>query len=653
MQFSLRSKVLLIPLALMLFSTCFLITVSLWVENKLWQDSVADLAASQAGIASRSLENIQRQALTIATIAAEMPGVEEAYLLAGQGQEDEARTMLRRNFDQIHQRLTETLAIKHFKIHFHLPPATSLLRIWRQPGAKDGGDDIAGFRQTVLKVNRDQQPLTGIEIGRGGFAIRGLVPVMAANGSHLGSVETLLDFNSIFSTSRFLETDEVAVYMLAPGLDIATKLKEKNLPATGATVRIFSSDPDGTDPFINENLINNALTSQSSSTVNGRLLTGLPIRDFSGNIRGCLVFVRDASTSLTMLNKIKWGLIIGGGLLLLLSSLFLYLSSASLMASLNHAIKQLRQTSRTIAAASSEISSSSHSLAGGASEQAAAIEETSASMEETLSMIQHNADNAGQANQLMKQMNEITDNTSQAMTDLGQAMVSITNASEETSKIIKTIDEIAFQTNLLALNAAVEAARAGEAGSGFAVVAEEVRNLALRSTEAAKITATLIEGTLEKVNKGGEIAKNTSKAFTEVTDSSARVSGLVDEISTASREQAQGIDQINKAISEMEIVTQHNSASSEESAAAAEELKRQANQMADMIQSLQALLHGRTEEKPLSAVDEPETPENPPPSQPALAPPVKEKKKPAKQAPAPARPAEEVIPFDDDDFQDF
>jgi len=642
----------------MLFSTCFLITVSLWVEDKLWRDSVNELTASQAGIATRSLESVQRQALTVATIAAEMPGVEEAYQLAGQGKEDEARTLLRQNFDRIHQRLTQTLGVEHFKIHFHLPPATSLLRIWRQPGQKDGGDDIKSFRQTVLQVNREQKPLTGIEIGRGGFAIRGLVPVTATDGTHLGSVETLLDFNSIFTTSRFLKTDEVAVYMLAPALNIATKLKEKNLPHTGLTVRVFSSAPDATDPYIQEELINASLTGQSSATVNGRLLTGLPIRDFSGNIKGCLVFVRDASTSLALINKIKWGLIFGGGLLLLTSCLFLYLSSASLVRGLNQAINHLRQTSRTIAAAASEISSSSHSLAGGASEQAAAIEQTSASMEETLSMIQHNADNAGQANQLMKQMNEITDNTGLAMDDLGLAMVSITNASEETSKIIKTIDEIAFQTNLLALNAAVEAARAGEAGSGFAVVAEEVRNLALRSTEAAKITATLIEGTLEKVKKGGEIAKNTSQAFGEVTGSSDKVSGLVDEISTASREQAQGIDQINKAISEMEIVTQHNSASSEESAAAAEELKRQANQMADMIQSLQALLHGQNQERGPNTESQPEPApglllEEPLNNQPALAPPKKQLKTPGKPKPAPARSAEEVIPFDDDDFQDF
>ncbi|MCU0583737.1 MAG: methyl-accepting chemotaxis protein, partial [Syntrophales bacterium] len=140
------------------------------------------------------------------------------------------------------------------------------------------------------------------------------------------------------------------------------------------------------------------------------------------------------------------------------------------------------------------------------------------------------------------------------MTELTQSMEDISKASDETSKIIKTIDEIAFQTNLLALNAAVEAARAGEAGAGFAVVANEVRNLAMRAAEAAKNTSVLIEGTVKKVREGSELVERTGGAFAEVSRSAAKVADLVAEIAAASSEQAQGIDQINKAVAEMDKV---------------------------------------------------------------------------------------------------
>ena len=163
-------------------------------------------------------------------------------------------------------------------------------------------------------------------------------------------------------------------------------------------------------------------------------------------------------------------------------------------------------------------------------------------------------------------------------------------ASEETAKIIKTIDEIAFQTNLLALNAAVEAARAGEAGAGFAVVADEVRNLAMRAAEAAKNTANLIEGTVNKVKEGSDLVGLTAEAFSQVAASSTKMKELVGEISAASGEQSQGVDQINKAINEMNQVTQQVAANAEESASASEELNAQAEQMKGHVEDLSSVI---------------------------------------------------------------
>lgn len=250
-----------------------------------------------------------------------------------------------------------------------------------------------------------------------------------------------------------------------------------------------------------------------------------------------------------------------------------------------------------IASASGQVSTSSQSMAVGASDQAASIEETSSSIEEMSSMTKQNAENAGQADNLMQEANKVVITANKSMEQLIHSMEDIFKASEETSKIIKTIDEIAFQTNLLALNAAVEAARAGEAGAGFAVVADEVRNLAMRAADAAKNTAELIEGTVKKVNDGSQLVTTTNDAFCKVAESTGKVGDLVAEISQASREQSDGIEQINTAISTMEKTVQQNAASAEESASASEEMNAQAEQLRDYVGDLVKLVTGKSEQE--------------------------------------------------------
>ena len=210
----------------------------------------------------------------------------------------------------------------------------------------------------------------------------------------------------------------------------------------------------------------------------------------------------------------------------------------------------------------------SRQLSDSASSQASSIEETSASMDELSSMTKHNADNTGEANKLMSAAHSATQEANGFMKELTASIKEIAVASEQTKKIIKNIDEIAFQTNLLALNAAVEAARAGEAGASFAVVADEVRNLAMRATASAKDTSALIDDISKKVTRGAELVTVTDGSFTQVADSAMKVSELMNEIAAASREQSQGIDQVNKAIAEMSHETQNNAAISEELTAA-------------------------------------------------------------------------------------
>lgn len=295
---------------------------------------------------------------------------------------------------------------------------------------------------------------------------------------------------------------------------------------------------------------------------------------------------------------VLWFSLVGAVLLSITAAVVI---TRSVSRSLIRVIAGLTEGADQVASASGQVSASSQALAEGASEQAASIEETSSSLEEISAMTKQNADNARQADTLMKGASQVVGQANNSMAALTKSMEEISRASEETSKIIKTIDEIAFQTNLLALNAAVEAARAGEAGAGFAVVAGEVRNLALRAADAAKSTANLIEGTVKKVKDGSELVRKTNEEFSEVARNAGKVGELVAEITVASDEQAQGIEQVNKAVAEMDKVVQQVAASAEESASASEEMNAQAEQMKGYVAKMAALVTGsrndRYEEK--------------------------------------------------------
>jgi methyl-accepting chemotaxis protein len=272
------------------------------------------------------------------------------------------------------------------------------------------------------------------------------------------------------------------------------------------------------------------------------------------------------------------------------ASIIFWTVQRSISTPINRIVENLNEGAEQLSSASAQISSASQMLAEGASEQAASIQESSSSLEEISSRTKKNADNATQADRLMKESNEVVLKANRSMEELNSAMEEISKTGEETAKIIKTIDEIAFQTNLLALNAAVEAARAGEVGAGFAVVAGEVRNLAMRAAEAAKNTSHLIDGTVKKIRQGSDLVVKTNEAFSEVAEGTRKVGEFVSEIAISSREQAQGIEQVNKAVDGMDKIAQRNAANAEESASTSEELSAQAVQMKHIVSAMVKLV---------------------------------------------------------------
>jgi CHASE3 domain sensor protein len=277
----------------------------------------------------------------------------------------------------------------------------------------------------------------------------------------------------------------------------------------------------------------------------------------------------------------------------------------SINSSLRAMSRELGEGGQLVVEASAQMSASAQSMSQGAAEQAASLEETSASMEEIAAMTRTNADNSQQAASLMGEAARVLDQSNQSLADKVGAKNSIKEYSNRVSKIIKTIDEIAFQTNILALNAAVEAARAGEAGMGFAVVADEVRNLAQRSAQAARDTTALIEGAIASSSEGSQRVAQAADSFAAITDRVTEVKRLVDSVSVASGQQAHGIEQVLQGIRQMEKVTQTTAATAEESAAASEQLNAQAGVTMRLVERLEEMV-GHDD---LSAMAEPARPQ--------------------------------------------
>jgi methyl-accepting chemotaxis protein len=400
----------------------------------------------------------------------------------------------------------------------------------------------------------------------------------------------------------FREKSLVAMDKIENCLQKAIEAEDKLLHSQQAAKKVFDEQ---TMPLLHETLGNlqtmktaaeHAVAGMKTANSIYATQTFPSLQKVQSNLHEARQAVKDGiMTQQAMLDaaqgtKLNVGLI--GAIGIAFGVVLAFLIARGIVRALKGAIDSLAAGSEQVASASGQVSSASQSLAEGATEQAAGLEETSSSLEEMASMTKQNADNAQQANTLASEARKAADTGAESMNRMSAAINDIQKSSDETAKIIKVIDEIAFQTNLLALNAAVEAARAGEAGKGFAVVAEEVRNLAMRSAEAAKNTANMIEESVKNSKNGVDIAGEVAKVLDEIVQAIGKTTDLVGEISAASQEQAQGIDQVNTAMTQMDKVTQQNAGNAEEAASASEELSAQADQMNGVVDELAALVGG-------------------------------------------------------------
>lgn len=318
-----------------------------------------------------------------------------------------------------------------------------------------------------------------------------------------------------------------------------------------------------------------------------------PIKTSSGKMVGMFFIGKDRTSVEAMGRGVVWAILISVGLVGCLMAVMGYFLAIFTIKPVFRTARFINNSADEVTSASQLVASASKSLADGAAEQASAIEETSASLEEMNSMTRQNADHAEQGKELAMEARRIVHAVEGHMNNMAAAISDVSKSSEETAKIIKTIDEIAFQTNLLALNAAVEAARAGEAGAGFAVVADEVRSLAMRAAEAAKTTSSLIENTIATVQRSHTLTQQTQHAFNENVVVAGKIGQLVDEIAHASHEQAQGISQISAAVTEMDKIVQRSAVGAGESASASEDMRNQAEKMKGYVGSLLRVISGK------------------------------------------------------------
>ena len=561
----------------------FLVIVTLGVTNYLefrhQRQLVIDEAAQGYVALMENVNRVSQKNLMVAMTVAKIELVQKAVA-------ENDRNLLIAKGKELMKELNQ-VSIMTSRLHFHRAPAVSFVRPWK---VEKYGDDLSSFRQTVVDVISTGRGVKGIEAGRSGLVVRGVAPVLPPQGGKpVGSVEYFCSLNELVKVLGKNDQSQTGLYGI-PSVKASMDMDKSNRLGR---FKVLLAPPAALQDFVTDELLEEALVSPVARVVGDKVMSLSVISDYHGQPTGVYARFTDLGGINERFQKTLLKLLLVSALILLLGVALAAITLVSVTRPINSMLEQLSHHANGLLASSEETVQASHAIAEGATSQASAMEETSAAVTEIASMTQQSAENSGVASSLIGETVAAVNEARLLMQNLSEEMDETALASEETSKIVKTIDEIAFQTNLLALNAAVEAARAGEAGAGFAVVADEVRNLALRAAESARETSGLIEKTVNHIQSGNDSTTKVTSVFGKVTESIEKVNALIQEITDGSREQAGGIDQINSAIAETDSVTQQNVAISEEATANAQGVSNDAQSLQNIVAQLRQVLYGR------------------------------------------------------------
>ncbi|SFU03898.1 methyl-accepting chemotaxis sensory transducer with Cache sensor [Halomonas saccharevitans] len=502
------------------------------------------------------------------------------------------------------------------QFQFHLPPATSFLRVHKP---EKFGDDLSVLRPTIVETNRTQAPVSGVDQGVAGLGIRGIVPVFHRD-EHVGSLEFGMSLGQGFFESFANQYGvEAGLHLKTTGgfTSYASSLEGSGLLPDSTLQGAFEGEGE------RERAVHYTERDGTPLAVMGHV-----VKDYAGTPIGVVEIALDRTNYVAAMDLARNAALLIAALTLGAGMIVAYWLSRTItrpikntvtameniaagegdltrrlddsgrdelselatqfnafVARMQQTLREVRGTTYSVYQAAGEISQSSEELATRTEQSAANLQETSASMEEITATVNHSAESASQANQLVQSTAEVARQGKAAMDQVERTMSDINASSAKISDIITMIDSIAFQTNILALNASVEAARAGEHGRGFAVVAEEVRTLASRSSEASQEIRQLIDASTSHTHSGAELVRSAGQTMKDIVASVARVTDVIAEISAGAKEQSNGIGQINTAVAEMDTMTQQNAAMVQQSSSSAGEMKDHAQRLSQLVDS--------------------------------------------------------------------
>jgi len=606
-----------ISISVILITVIFIISLVL-INNYLFfqygESQIKNRIQNRKTEIENNLNRIQNKALSISSVCAELSVVKNAYYTYYQTDNlQKSAQIIEHDFTMINDAYLKNTGSKA-QIHFHLPPATSFIRCW----SSKRGDDISLFRKTVLSISKNHRPVTGIEVGRGGFEIRGIAPIFGADNEYLGSVETLFPIDDVFNDIEISDNDDFAIFMNTDLLDIATGFLEKNessVTRDNMTIGEFILVKSTSDKFqlknISDKNLSESLNQPTYFQMGNFEYLGFPIYNFEQKAEGVGVIqlnIKDLITSIKKTQSINY--VLGSILILLLIGLIFFLTKTfvskpiltvvqalkkiankevdfqlpqkrsdeigilyeainEINLNFNQIINDINETALSVMTASRELSVASANISEEATRQTATIEGIAVSMEKMLATLTLVSDNA--------QLTATVTNKSAKEIQTNQETFSQTIKSvEEIDKKISIISDIAIQINVLALNAAIEAARAAEAGQGFSVVAKEVRELSVKSKIASQGITQLSKNSFEISKLAGE---KLAILIPEIIESAKLVTNIVE----ASQEQRKAVGTMTTAIQQLSAITLSNASS-------ANDLTTSAHQLSSLALDLQKLM---------------------------------------------------------------